>query len=100
MTSKKPILYFMAIVAVTFISASCSKDKKKGCMDPISISYDSEAEEDDGSCVYGGGGGNTTIVAKPRHHGFPIVSDSVHIDSAFVKYNVQNSPGSAASAYD
>ncbi len=69
-------------------------------MDPISLNYNADAEEDDGSCTYAGTGGNTTIVAYPQHHGMPIVSDTVHIDSAFVKFNAQNSPGSSASAYD
>ena len=100
MFSKNIITCFIAMASFAFIYSSCKKDKKKGCMDPISISYDATAEEDDGSCAYGGTGGNTTIVAKPQHHGFPIVSDTVHLDSAFVKFNAQNSPGSSASAYD
>jgi len=69
-------------------------------MDPISLKYDASAEEDDGSCTYGGTGGNTTIVAKPQHHTVPIISKVGYPDSAFVKFNAENSPGSSASAYD
>ena len=52
----------------------CSK--KKGCTDPISINFDQEAEEGDGSCSYAGASGNVTIAAFPKHHSMPIASDS------------------------
>lgn len=78
--------------------ASCKK--KEGCTDPISISYDPEAKKDNGSCEYGGTGGNITLVAKPEHHGVSIISKVGYVDSAFVKFNTQNSPGSIVSAYD
>ncbi len=97
---KKITIYFAALLTFAFVNSSCKKDKKKGCTDPVSFSYDKDAEEDDGSCTYAGTGGNTTIVAKPKHHSFWIVSDSVHIDSAFVKFNAVNSPGTNASAYN
>jgi hypothetical protein len=91
---------FLSLLMVTAILVNPSCKKKKGCKDPISISYDKDAEEDDGSCKYAGTGGNTTIVAKPQHHGVPIVSKVGYPDSAFVKFNVENSPGTDPSLYD
>lgn len=87
----------LAALNIIFLS-SCSK--KKGCSDPLSISYDSEAEKDDGSCLYGGQGGNATIVAFAKHHGDPIVGTASYPDSVFVKFNAINSPGSSPSDYD
>jgi hypothetical protein len=94
---KKPVLFFL-VLCLAAVSIQCKK--KKGCKDPISITYDSDAEEDDGSCVYAGTGGNLTIVAKPQHHGMPIVSKVGWVDSAYVKFNTQDSPGSSPGAYD
>lgn len=93
----KSALILIFVAGILSLAFSCKK--KEGCTDPISFNYDADAEKDDGSCEYAGTGGNTTIVAKPRHHGTPIVGQAGYVDSAFVKFNTQENPGSLA-AYD
>ena len=95
---KKLILLILTLSVCIFVIPSCKK--KKGCTDPISIKYDSDAEEDDGTCEYAGTGGNTTIVALPKHHGAAITSSSTYLDSAYIKFNTLESPGSDPSSYD
>jgi len=51
---KNTYILLVGVIALGFLS-SCEKEKK-GCMDSLSYTYDSEATEDDGSCnfYYGG----------------------------------------------
>ncbi len=95
MKNKSSMVLTLAIIAGTVIFTSCKKDKVKGCTDPNSISYNSEAEENDGSCLYAGTGGSTTIVAYPKHHGAD--TRPYHV---YVKFNAQDSPGTDPWLYD
>jgi hypothetical protein len=94
---KKSFIFFLMTLAVSLSFQSC---KEKGCTDPLSVTYDEDAEKDDGSCEYGGTGGSTIIVAKPQHHGDPIIGLPGYVDSAFVKFNAINSPGTNPASYD
>ena len=62
--------------------------------------FRSLAEVDDGSCEYAGTGGNTAIIAKPQHHGVPVLSKVGYNDSALVKFNTQDFPGDNPGVYD
>jgi hypothetical protein len=48
----------------------------------------------------GGTGGNLTIVAFPQHHGKTIQNLPAYLDTVYIKYNAQDSPGADLSSYD
>jgi hypothetical protein len=58
------------------------------------ISIAPACKDKDEACV-AGTGGNIAIIAKPQHHG-----KVVRPYEAWVKYNTNDAPGSAASNYD
>lgn len=61
----------------------------------ISVSFTSCKPDDDDPEpeLIAGFGGNLTIVAKPEHHGDPIINTAGHPDSAMIKFNTQDLPG-------
>lgn len=89
----------LLLLSTIYLMPSCTTPK--GCTNVVSIDFDSDAEEDDGSCRLAGSGGNVTLVAFPKHHDEPIISGSGgHSDSVYVKFNSLESPGTNLAAYD
>jgi hypothetical protein len=67
----------------------------------LSVTFTScHKKDDDQPELISGLGGNLTIVAKPQHHGVPILNKTVYADSAFVKFNTQDYPGDNPALYD
>ena len=86
----KKIKHILIILISIFLSFSCSK--KKGCTDILSVSYDPEAEKDNGTCEYGGDGGSNTIILYPKSQGEALIIKSNYLDSAYIKYNAIDIP--------
>jgi hypothetical protein len=55
--------------------------------------------KDENNCK-AGTGGNVTIVAFPQHHGKTIYNQGNYPDTAYVKFNTQESPGLSPTDYD
>jgi len=67
----------------------------------VAISFNSCKDKDDDPVeLVSGPGGNLTLVAKPQHHGQPILNMASYPDSAMVKFNTQNFPGDNPALYD
>ena len=77
---KNKISFLLALMAISF--NSCKPDKDE---DPELIS---------------GLGGNLTLVARPEHHGDPILNKINYADTAYIKFNTQNFPGTDPALYD
>lgn len=50
----KNSILFVAIALLSLLGTGCKKDKIKGCTNASATNYDSDAQEDDGSCSYSG----------------------------------------------
>ena len=44
--------FFIGITVLLIFGVGISSCKKRGCTDPMSLSFDSDAKKDDGSCTY------------------------------------------------
>lgn len=93
------IIVTCAWVFAGSVFTGCSK-KEKGCMDPMGLNFDPKVEEDDGSCVLAGKGGKDSINAYPQHHGAAIFSSESYRDTAYVKFNAIDFPGTSPANYD
>jgi hypothetical protein len=69
------------IIACSFILAAVAVSMNSCCKDP-------------------GDGGDATVVVHLKHHGENVASTTTYPDSVFVKYDAEESPGTAASNYD
>ena len=94
MSHKSQMITILFVTCILMVS-SCNDDPCKDvtCTDgKICIG---------GSCACDAGdGGAVTIAAFPQHHNKPIFSQANYLDSAFIKFNTQDFPGTSPSDYD
>ena len=87
-------LVILVISAFTVLFSSCSeKEIKQGCTSSESINYDSEAEEDDGSCVFPAdkllGTWNATEYGQEGTINFPV--EITRVDNINIQITAQRS---------
>jgi len=90
----------LLLIPVTLVAFASCDEKKEGCTDPISINYDPDAEKDDGSCEYAGTGGTKELVFFPKQDTVEIISTQTYQDTAYLKFNAIEAPGTSPSDYD
>ena len=52
------------------------------------------------SCRKAGTGGDASLMVSPQHHGTPVSNHIGYPDTVFLKFNVDELPGTKASDYD
>ena len=90
-------LFLIPFILITFVAC---EDEKEGCMDPISLNYDPKAEKDNGTCQFAGPNGSTEIVFFPKQGTVDIISTAAYQDSAYLKWNTTEFPGTNPADYN
>ncbi len=90
----------LLLIPFVLLTVVACEDEKEGCMDPISLNYDPDAEKDNGTCQYAGQGGGTEMVFFPIQDTVDIISTNAYRDTAYLKFNATSFPGADPGAYD
>ncbi len=93
------IIFKIILTLILFNFTKCTK--YNGCTDILSLSYDPEAEKENGTCEYGGDGGQLSAIVIPvAYTGTHVYSKPGYLDTVYIKYNALDPPGKEASSYD
>ena len=84
---KKQSKFFTILTCIILVTSSCKKKQE----DVQEIAQN--------TCV-GGAGGNLTLIIRLQHHEHTLINLKNYRDTIYVKYNVQEFPGSEPSNYD